>query len=113
MSDEFRVHDLAAARHRRPGKVDSPEPVIEYRVEPVVWLMAVGLAEGDPGRIVVVDEDEVVVFNSPRAAKRWRRAIASDDLIVGQARSFEELLARANIIHNRGATDHPHPTDRH
>lgn len=64
MTDDFRLHTLAATKHdypskRRNGKVDAAQ------VNPAVWREGLRLAGGDASRLVVLDATTVVIQNRP------------------------------------------------
>jgi hypothetical protein len=69
MTEDFRVHRMAAvaARRRQPRRNG---PVQITRVHPEVWRAALRIAGGDAGRLVVLGPTAVVVANHSRYGAR-------------------------------------------
>ena len=58
-----KVHSLRTGHQRRTA-------THYVKVDPRVWKTALRLAKGDPNRLTVVHETEVIVHNHPRKGHR-------------------------------------------
>lgn len=58
------VHGMAAGKYSKSAKRKIP-PVSVLRVNPVVWRLALNLANGSGSRIQIVSNDTVIVWNHP------------------------------------------------
>lgn len=60
------VHKYAAARRKTRGPQRN-SPAIVVRVDPLLWAVALDMAEGDASRLRIHSANEVLVLNkSPR-----------------------------------------------
>lgn len=66
MTERFRVHGMAAASRRRRQAPARSGPVQVTRVHPEAWRMALRIAGGDAGRLVVLGPTAIVVTNHSR-----------------------------------------------
>ncbi len=69
MSEGFRLHTMAVAARWRVEKSRNG-PVVTIRVDPLVWAVALEVADGDVQRIKVISATEVLVKNNSTAGRR-------------------------------------------
>src|SRR5690242_5579785 len=79
------VHQLAAAKRAAKPR-SKPEPVETFTPNPVAWLTALALADGDAKRLRAIDQDTILVAN--HATDRLIR-----DITKGLGNMRKSLLA--------------------
>ena len=60
------VTDYGKHLRKVPRSRGNRAPITALQVDPRVWKTALALSEGNPRRIAVISELEVIVFNCPR-----------------------------------------------